>query len=59
MYKNNSRNGSNFKGCSPIQPFCGLKNLQSAVGYYSCTKRCASCYGDSATINRQRKTERK
>jgi hypothetical protein len=41
MYKNNSRDSSKFKGCSPLQPSCKLKDLSSEVGYYSYTERWA------------------
>ncbi len=34
MYKNNSRNSSKFKGCSPLQFHRELEDLSSAVGYY-------------------------
>ncbi len=40
MYKNNSRNSSEFKGFSPLQLFCNLTGKCYAVGYYSYTKRC-------------------
>jgi len=39
MYKNNSRFGSKFKGCSPLQLLCNLTGMKSAVGYYSYTNR--------------------
>ncbi len=39
MYKNNSRDSSKFKGCSPFQLFRKLKDLCFAVGYYSYTYR--------------------
>jgi len=42
MYKNNSRDNSKFKGCSPLQPFCNLTGKYHAVGYYSYTRRCAT-----------------
>jgi len=35
MYKNNSRNSSKFKGCSPLQLLCILTEKCYAVGYYS------------------------
>jgi len=38
MYKNNSRNSSEFKGFNPHQLSFRLKGLKSAIGYYSCTK---------------------
>ena len=41
MYKNNSRNSSNFKGFSPLQLSCNLTEKCHAVGYYSYTKRWA------------------
>ena len=39
MYKNNNRNSSEFKGCSPLQFSCKLTGLKPAVGYYSYTNR--------------------
>ncbi len=39
MYKNNSRNSSKFKGCSPPQLSCILTGKSHAVGYYSYTIR--------------------
>jgi ribosome biogenesis GTPase len=39
MIKNNSRDSSKFKGCSPLQFHCKLKVNCSAVGYYSYTYR--------------------
>ena len=39
MYKNNSRNSSKFKDCSPLQLFCILTGKCYAVGYYSYTNR--------------------
>jgi hypothetical protein len=39
MYKNNSRVGSKFKGCSPLQLSCNLTGKCHAVGYYSYTNR--------------------
>ena len=38
MYKNNSRDSSKFKGCSPHQLFCNLTGKYHAIGYYSYTK---------------------
>ena len=35
MYKNNSRNGSKYKGYSPLQLSCNLIGLKPAIGYYS------------------------
>jgi acetyl esterase/lipase len=43
MYKNNSRDSNKFKGCSPLQFLCNLTGKCHAVGYYSYTKRCATC----------------
>lgn len=40
MYKNNSRNSSKLKGCSPLQLFCNLTEKCNAIGYYSYTNRC-------------------
>ena len=37
MYKNNSRDSSKFKGCSPLQLSCNLTSKCNAVGYYSYT----------------------
>ena len=39
MYKNNSRDSCKFKGCSPLQLSCKLKDFSYAVGYYSYTNR--------------------
>ena len=39
MYKNNSRDSSNIKGCSPFQLSCNLIGKCHAVGYYSYTNR--------------------
>ncbi len=41
MYKNNSRNSSKFKGCSPLQLSSNLTGNCHAVGYYSYTNRWA------------------
>jgi len=41
MYKNNSRDSSKIKGCSPLQLSCNLTGKCNAVGYYSYTKRCS------------------
>ena len=43
MYKNNSRDSSEIKGCVPLEPLCNLAGKCHAVGYYSYTHRCASC----------------
>jgi len=42
MYKNNSRDSSKFKGCSPLQFYYNLKDLSLTFGYYSYTHRCSS-----------------
>ena len=42
MCKNNSRNSSKLKGCSPLQLSCNLTGKHHAFGYYSYTQRCAS-----------------
>ena len=39
MYKNNSRDSSKLKGCTPPQLHRKLKDLSSTVGYYSYTHR--------------------
>ena len=39
MYIKNCRNSSKFKGWIPLELHCKLKNLSSAIGYYSYTKR--------------------
>ena len=44
MYKNNSRNSSKFKDCSPLQLYRNLKDLSTAIGYYSYTNRYASFF---------------
>ena len=40
MHKNNSRNSSVIKGCSPLQLFCNLTGMKPEIGYYSYAKRC-------------------
>ncbi len=37
MYKNNGRDNSKFKGCSPLQLSYNLKGLKYAVDHYSHT----------------------
>ncbi len=44
MYKNNSRDSSSIKGFSPLQFSCNLTGKCNAIGYYSYTHRCASCW---------------
>ena len=39
LYKNNSRDSSKFKACSPLELCCNLRGKCHAFGYYSCTKR--------------------
>ena len=39
LYKNNSRNSGDIKGCSPLQLLCNLTEKCNAVGYYSYTHR--------------------
>jgi hypothetical protein len=39
MYKNNSRDSSKFKGCSPLKLSCNLTVKFYTVGYYSYTNR--------------------
>ncbi len=39
MYKNNSRESSKLKGCSPLQLSCSLTGKCHEVGYYSYTQR--------------------
>ncbi len=51
MYKNNSRNSSKFKGCSSLQLSRILKDLSSAIGYYSYTNRCAAYKKKSQRTN--------
>ena len=43
MYKNNSRDGSKFKGFSPHKLSCNLTGKCHAVGYYSYTQRYSQC----------------
>ena len=43
MYKNNSRESSKLKGCSPLQLYRKMKDLSSAVGYYSYINCCMPC----------------
>jgi hypothetical protein len=54
MYKNNSRDSSKFKGCSPLQLSCNLTGKYHAIGYYSYTNR----YKQAEETN-QRQNERK
>lgn len=42
MYKNNSRDSSKFKGCSPLRLPCYLTGKCHAFGYYSYTNRWAA-----------------
>ncbi|RZT95672.1 hypothetical protein EV201_0296 [Ancylomarina subtilis] len=42
MYKNNSRDSSKFKGCSPLQLSRNLTGKHHAFGYYSYTHRCST-----------------
>ena len=39
MYKNNSRDSSEFKGFSPLQLLCNLTGKCNASGYYSYSNR--------------------
>ena len=39
MYKNNSRDSCEFKGCNPLQFSCNLTVLKTEIGYYSYTYR--------------------
>jgi hypothetical protein len=39
MYKNNSRDSSNIKGCSPLHLSSNLTGMKPAIGYYSYTQR--------------------
>lgn len=41
MYKQNRRDSSKFKGCSPLQNCNGLINLKPAIAYFAYTKRYA------------------
>ena len=50
MYKNNSRNSSKFKGCSPLQVSYSLIRKYHAIGYYSYTNR----YGLFGTLYKHR-----
>lgn len=42
MYKNNSRDSSDFKGYSPLQLSCNLTWKCLVIGYYSYTSRCST-----------------
>jgi len=42
MYKNNSQNSSNFKGCILLQLSSNLTSLKPEAGYYSYTERCGA-----------------
>ncbi len=50
MYKNNSRDSSISKGCSPLQLHRKLKDLSSAIGYYSYTQRWLNNFLKALTI---------
>lgn len=50
MYKNNSRNSSKFKGCSPLQLLCNLTEKCHAVGYFSYTNRCVQAKETTAQV---------
>jgi hypothetical protein len=39
MYKNNSRDSSKYKSCSPLKLSCNLTEKYHVVGYYSYTNR--------------------
>jgi hypothetical protein len=39
MYKNNSRDSSNFKGFSTLLFSCNLTGRGNVIGYYSYTQR--------------------
>jgi len=41
MYKNNRRDSSKSKGCSPLQNRIGLIGLKPATAYFAYTKRWA------------------
>ena len=45
MYKNNSRDSSKIKICSPLQFSISLIGLKPAIGYYSYTKRYTQLMG--------------
>ena len=47
MYKNNSRDCSNFKGFSPFHFLCDMTGKCHAVGYYSYTHRCVQLLPNS------------
>ena len=48
MYKNNSRNSSKFKGCSPLQLSCNLTGMKPAFAYIFIAKPLACINSDSA-----------
>jgi len=39
MYKNNSRNSTKYKGCSPLQLLCNLTGLKPEIGNKSYRER--------------------
>jgi len=49
MYKNNSRDSSKFKVCSPFELSSKLKVLCSEIAYFSYTKR--SCFSPTARLS--------
>jgi len=38
LFKNNSRDSSKFKDCSPLQLSCDLIGMKQTIGYYSYTE---------------------
>jgi len=54
MYKNNSRNSSKIKDCSPLQLSCKLEDLSSAIGYYSYIYRWLQAEKMKLQINENR-----
>ena len=55
MCKNNSRNSSKFKGCSPLQFSCNLIGMKPAIAYYSYTKRlCVISHIKKTQLNKKK-----
>ena len=39
MYIQNRRDSSKFKGCRPLQNYCGMISLKPAIAYFAYTQR--------------------
>jgi len=51
MYKNNSRDSSKIKSCSPFQLSCNLTGMKPVIGYYSYSERYQQ--GEETTVARR------